>query len=129
MGFYGSYLLVMTNIANWKMIIFDGKTHYLDWAIFNSDVSHYQRVALVSSGNGWVTHLENVGNEWKWMEIWMEIWIIHPFSNEFIAFYILVITTGPDSLSMLSMILQDLGMSHLGALGLSGNSISKPAAI
>ena len=30
----------------WKISIFNGKTHY-KWAMFNSYVSHYQRVRLV----------------------------------------------------------------------------------
>ena len=28
----------------WEITIFNGKTHYFDWAMFNSYVSHYQRV-------------------------------------------------------------------------------------
>ena len=29
----------MTNIANWKITMFNGNIHYFDWAIFNSYVS------------------------------------------------------------------------------------------
>ena len=44
MVFYEMYPLVVTNIANWKITMVNGKTHDFDWAIFNSYVSHYQRV-------------------------------------------------------------------------------------
>ena len=30
MGFDGIYHLVMTNIANWKITIFNGNIHYID---------------------------------------------------------------------------------------------------
>ena len=45
------YPLVMTNIANWKITIFNGKIHDFDWAIFNSYVSLPEgstKVGLVS---------------------------------------------------------------------------------
>ena len=32
------YPLVNVYITNWKITIFHGKTHYFDWAIFNSYV-------------------------------------------------------------------------------------------
>ena len=38
------YPLVMTNIAIENDHAIHGKIHYFDWAIFNSYVSHYQRV-------------------------------------------------------------------------------------
>ena len=31
-------------ITKWKITMLYGKTHYFDWAMFNSYVSHYQRV-------------------------------------------------------------------------------------
>ena len=46
------YPLVMTNSLLWKdPPIFHGKTHYFDWAIFNSKPLNYQRVAQFSCWN------------------------------------------------------------------------------
>ena len=41
---YIHYPLVNVYIANWKIIMFNGKIHYFDWVIFNSELLNYQRV-------------------------------------------------------------------------------------
>ena len=38
------YPLVNVNKKRWKITMFNGKTHYFDWAMFNSYVTKYQRV-------------------------------------------------------------------------------------
>ena len=43
---WNMYPLVNLYIAMERSTIFNGKIHYFDWAIFNSYVSHYQRVSL-----------------------------------------------------------------------------------
>ena len=47
----GGYPLVMTNIAMERSIIFNGKIHYFDWAIFNSKLYVYQRVDYFGGAN------------------------------------------------------------------------------
>ena len=37
------------NTILWEITIFNGKTHYFDWAIFNSYVNVYQRVSFIAS--------------------------------------------------------------------------------
>ena len=48
MGSNGIYPLV--NITIWKITMFNGKIHHLDWAIFNSELLNYQRVILWING-------------------------------------------------------------------------------
>ena len=36
-----------------RSTIFHGKIHYFDWVMFNSYVSHYQRVTTNKSPSGW----------------------------------------------------------------------------
>ena len=46
MGFNGPNPLVMTNIANWKIMVFNGKIHGISMVMFHSYVSHYQRLPV-----------------------------------------------------------------------------------
>ena len=41
----------MTNIAMERSIIFNGKIHYFDWAIFNSKLYVYQMVDYFGGAN------------------------------------------------------------------------------
>ena len=38
----------MTNIASWKITMFNGKIHYFDWAIFNSYVELLEVTAFLN---------------------------------------------------------------------------------
>ena len=50
MGFNGIYPLVNVYITM-ERSMFNGKTHYFDWAIFNSYMLNYQRVGMAIPGS------------------------------------------------------------------------------
>ena len=46
MGFNGPNPLVMTNIANWKIMVFHGKIHGISMVMFHSEIFNYQRLPV-----------------------------------------------------------------------------------